>query len=394
MNIKMHREDRLVEIFSKTTTILIDQGKNLDENEVILLSDLQNKYDFSSVNAIFNIGYKTDYMSMTKGFLPEAPVYSGKISSEIALSSGNFKAKSGIDFAGFYSDEQPITIGDIKITPYLVDDAKHDGYMFLIESGLKNICYAGDFRSNSRKNFVDAVARLPVSVDVLICGDEMIADYDTCLITEGDVQAQATKIMNDAEGVVFILQSVTDFDRATTMFLAANQNKRLYLEDLYMAEIAKSIPEIMPSPSTFVKAYLTKGYGEEHFRYKMFKELDRIANSEFANEKIAINIRPSMKKFLKTLAQRTNFKNSIMINAMPEDSTNNSATSEFVQFARNKGLQCVNVRTSGHADAKALDTLITKINPRKVVPLGNKSISWLRKKYTQISILNDDDIYC
>ena len=101
-----------------------------------------------------------------------------------------------------------------------------------------------------------------------------------------------------------------------------------------------------------------------------------------------------MKKFFKSLALKMNFKTSIIINALPEDERCSEKTVEFLKFAKSKGLQSVTVRTSGHADAKALQALITRINPRKIVPLSDRNLRWLRKEYPQTLVLNEEDIYC
>ena len=393
MNLKIHKKDGLVEIFTKSTRILIDQGKNLDENEVILRSNLESEYEFESVNAMFHSGYKTDYMVMTQGFLTGVPIYSGKLSSEISAASGMYKAKKPVEFAGFYEDGKAILVGDMTITPYLVDDQQHNGYMLMIESSGKIVCYSGDFGANGRTDFYDAVAKVTKKVDILMCGDSMIADYDTNLITEGDVQAQATKIMAETEGAVFIMQSVTDFDRANTMFFAARNNKISYVEDLYMATIATGAV-VMPCPSLFVKAYLRNGYGEDHFRYQLFKNMDRILLSDIYNQKVAINIQPSMKKFVKSLSLKMNLKNSMIINALPEESIASEKTMEFLQFAKTKGLNSVTLRTSGHAGAKALQVLITKTNPKKIVPISDKNLRWLRREHPTTLVLSEDEIYC
>ena len=388
MELKIHKKDGLIELFTTTTKIIIDQGKNLEENEVILPSDLETNYHFGAINAIFHTGYKTDYVSMTKGFYSDVPVYSGKLSSQIAVTCARYKSKKPVTFAGIYADAVPITIGDIKITPYLVDDIKHNGYLLMIESETKKICFFGDLAANGRVDFTDVVSRLPNKVDILICGASMITEEDTSIITEGDIQSMATQIMNDTKGAVFILQSPTNFDRATTMLVAARPSKRLYLQDLYMAQIAHTIPQVMPAPSTFVKAYLTNGYSEDHYRYRLFKQLDRISLAELTTEKIAISIRTSMKKYLKTLSRKMNFKNAIIINALPQDKIGCLQTTDFLDFAKSKGLQSVKLATSGHADAKALRTLITKINPKEIAPVTLKNMTWLKREYSHIVISN------
>jgi ribonuclease J len=373
------------------TKILLDGGINLEENEV--LPNLQAQYGFSDIRAAFLSHYSTNYMAFS---LEKVPVYAGKLAGKITAAADVYKAKKPCDFAGFYDNGMAITVGDITVTPYLVDDAVHDGYLLLIEGDEKKVMYTGDFRANGRRSFEDMLKGLPKKVDVLICEHGVIAKEDVNLVTERDLEEQAAALIGDTKGPVFLLQAVTDFDRAATMFHAAKRNKRVFLEDLYMSRLACAADEAMPNPSGWVgvKVYLTAGYQEDHFRYRMFTELPRLSKSEMGTQKFVMCIRPSMKKYMKSLFQSRMLTNGTLINTLSAERWNSTATQEFLTFAKGKGLKIVTLRNSGHADAMALKALVETVRPAKIVPMTVQHFHWLRNEYPMTAIVTQDELTC
>ena len=271
----------LIEISTAKTKIILDGGMNLEENEVLFLKDLQEQYDLVGIDAVFLSHYSTDHITTARGLLDNVPVYASRLASKIALAAEDYKAKKPFPFAGYYTHATPITVGDVSVTPYLVDSPVCEGYLLLIEGEGKSVLYTGDFRANGRKSFEEMLANLTQKVDVLLCERGVLTERDTSLITERDVEEQAAKLIEESNGPVFVLQSVTDFDRGATLLYAAKRNKRIFLQDLYAAHIAVAADKAMPNPVGWVgiKAFLTTGYKPEHPRYKMFAEMPRMSRA-------------------------------------------------------------------------------------------------------------------
>ena len=148
MKLKIQRstdsKNALIEISSSKTNILLDGGINLEENEVLLLPDLQAQYDFSGISAVFLSHYRTDHITMARGLLENVPVYAGKLAAKMGTAAEKYKAKKAFEFAGFYQNGSAIMVGDIKVTPFLVDDIAHEGYLLLIEAeGKKHTVHRG-----------------------------------------------------------------------------------------------------------------------------------------------------------------------------------------------------------------------------------------------------------
>jgi len=393
MDIKIYRSSEqrnaIIEIFTSKTKILLDAGVNLEENEVFHLPDLQTKYDFLNIDAVFLSHCMADYVTLTHGLLENVPMYAGGLTGRVTVAAAKYKAIKPYDFAGFYESGVPIAAGDISVTPYLVDDKIYDGYLLLIEADGKKVLYTGDYRANGRKRFEDMVRGLPEKVDVLICGHGVITKEDVSLITERNVEEKASELISGKKGPVFILQDLTDFDRAATMFFAAKRNKRIFLEDLYLSQLACAAGDAMPNPTGWVnvRAYLTTGYKEDHFRYKMFTELPRLSRSEIGTQKYVMCVRTNMKKFMKSLFQLKGFGDGLIINTLPEGSYSSAAVQKFLSFAAGKGLEVVTLHNSGHADALALKALVDTVKPAKILPVAVQEVPWLANEYAKIPVL-------
>ena len=152
----------------------------------------------------------------------------------------------------------------------------------------------------------------------------------------------------------------------------------------------------MPNPTNFVGAfaYIPNGYREDHFRYKMFTDQPRMVKTDIIKSNFVMNVRPSTKKYLKSLMQSYQFKNGIIINAVQHYSNQEHEIKDFIDFMSSKGLEVMNVKTSGHAGAKALKQLIQITNPRKIVPLIQSDSDFFYKEYPNATIVREDDIWC
>jgi len=389
MNIKIHRAanpagETLVEISTVKTNILLDLGTNLDGSALpSTLSDLI----IPRFDAVFLSHAHTDYIGLANG-----TVYLSELTSKIISAARVYNMEKAPSFTGFYKDRTKITVGDITVTPILVDSDAYDAYLFLIEGEGKSILYTGDFRANGRKSFEEMLQNLPVKTNALLCEGMGLTKADENSITERDLEEKATEILSKKTGPVFVLQSATDIDRTSTMFHAAKRCGRLFLEDLFMANITDAVGTIVPNPngSLGVQTFLTTGYQPEHIRYQLFRKLNRIDKTKLSSEKFVMCVRSNMKKYLKSLSQSMRFYDGILIVSFA--SGEQPEIEDFIQFAKSKGLEIVYLRTSGHGDARALQALVSTVHPAKIMPIVNENINWFVGEFHGTPVIKEDSI--
>lgn len=391
MQIKLHRKEKIIEIYTQNTRILIDGGINLEENEVI--SDVSA--EFSNVDAVFLTHYHTDYITTKKGVVNECDFYSGELTSKMLAKSLAYKLKKPVNYTEIFENRKSITVGEIVITPILVDLPRYNGYMLLIQNNGKTILYTGDYRANTRTSFQEVLSKLPNEIDVLICEQAVITKFDINLVTEFEIKQQISQKIKETSGPVFVMQDITDFDRAKSVFDATIQSNRIYLEDLYMAEIANGTELAMPNPIEFKNtfAYIKNGYREDHYRYKMFVNQPRIIKTDLLKNDFVMNVRPSCKKYLKAVFQTLKYKSGLLIVTLPHNLERKSEVLDFIKFMESKKIEVFTIKTSGHVNAKALKELVNVVNPRKLVPMNASDASALYKDYPNVTVLKEDEIW-
>jgi len=389
MNIKIHRAPNqsgeiLIEISTKMTKIIFDLGIDSDRNTVPPVFD---NLDITQFDAVFLSHTHTDYAGLTN-----KTVFSSELTSRIISAARVYNMEKPFEFCGFYQDRTAIKVGDITVTPVLVDNDPYDAYLFLIEGEGKRVLYTGDYRANGRKSFEEMLQKLPVKIDFLLCEGMGITSADVNSITERDLEEKAAEIMSKKTGPVFVLQSPTDIDRASTMFHAAKRCGRILLEDLFMANLTDAIGNIVPNPngSVGVNAFLTTGYQPEHIRYQLFRNLNRIDKNKIPSQKFAMYVRLNMKKYLKGLSQSMRFYGGVLIVSFAAGEQPDTA--DFVKFAKSKGMEVEFLRTSGHADARALQALVTTVHPAKIMPIHKENANWFVGEFHGTPVIKEDNL--
>ncbi len=385
MSYKIHRgQDQIggniIEIASGTTKILVDIGTELDEGEVINLPNIDGLFNYKGFDAVFISHYHSDHMGLAYQIYKGIPLYIGENSYKIVKASDRYKRQQTIRPTGFLRNNKPIQIGDIKVTPYLTDHSAFDSYMFLIKAEDETILYTGDFRSNGRKSFDRLLKELPNKVDILICEGTTLSRLNYVSETESQLEEYATEIFRKKTGPIFILQSSMNIDRIVTMYRASKRSGRLFLQDLYMAEITTSVSGRIPNPIGFgdVKVFITRPYAKEHFRYRLFSRYGRnkISKKQISKSLFAMCIRSSMGNYLKALNKEMSFENGVLIYSFWSGYKEQLQMKEFLKLYQDLGLEVMTLHTSGHADSDATKRLINHVRPEKIEPIHTENSSW------------------
>ena len=232
----------IIEISSKSTKIILDIGSNLEDKEIVVpeidgLFKGKAKYD-----GVLISHYHSDHVGLATRILPEIQIYMGEKSYEIYKVTREYIKKEYLKEPRVFKSEEQVSIGDIKITPYLCDHSAFDSYMFLLDCEGKKILYTGDFRSNGRKSFEPLLRKLP-KVDALITeGTNLSNDkIGKINLTEKELEKKGIEILEGNNRPVFVLMAATNIDRLVTFYKIANTTKRLFLLDTYAGLITSNI---------------------------------------------------------------------------------------------------------------------------------------------------------
>ena len=376
MEIVIHRGENqiggnIIEISTVKTRILLDVGRELDEEEV-RLPDIDGLFDVPAFDAVFISHYHGDHIGLAYYINKRIPLYLGEASVRIVQASDAYKNTETIHPAGFLVHGKPISIGDITVTPFLCDHSAFDSYMLLCEADGETVLYTGDFRSNGRKSFDRLLHDLPQKIDKLICEGTTLSREGYVPVTEAELEEKAVALFKETSAPIFVLQSSANIDRIVTMYRAAKRTGRIFLQELFMAELATAAGKSIPNPAfDDVYAFITNPK-----RYDALTKYRRIGKDGIAKSRFVMCVRSSMLRYMQSLSEQMNFDGGLLIYSMWSGYRKQPEMEAFLCACEDMGLKVVELHTSGHADADTIKRLIAHVNPTEIIPVHTENAAW------------------
>ena len=370
----------IIEISADNTKILLDIGLELDDERNTTLPQLNGLFNYMGYDGVFISHYHGDHMGLAYDVYKDIPIYMGENSYKIIKASDEYKGKHTVRISGYLKHKETIEFGDFRITPFLCDHSAFDSYMFLVEANNESILYTGDFRSNGRKHFEWLLKEIPKNIDTLICEGTTLSRQSSKTQTEVELEEEAVKLFREHTGPIFVMQSSMNIDRIVTMYRAAKRSGRIFLQDLYMAEITNAIGGSIPNPIEFddVFTFITRPYDKEHFRYKLFDKYSKskISKGRISKEKSVMCVRSSMLNYLESLNREMPFKDGLLIYSLWSGYKAQPETKKFLAMCEELGLKVMNLHTSGHADEETIKKFIETVKPKSIMPIHTENATW------------------
>lgn len=388
MRIHIHRGQNqiggnIIEISTDTTKILLDVGLELNDGENQPLPSVEGLFDSAGFDAIFISHYHGDHIGLAYRTHKDIPVYMGEASCRIVKASDSYKNKPSITPKDFLRHKQPITVGDITVTPFLCDHSAFDSYMLLCEAEGESVLYTGDFRSNGRKSFDALLKSLPDSLDALLCEGTTLSRDGHVTVTERELEEQAVKLFRETTGPVFVLQSSMNIDRIVTMYRAAKRSGRIFLEETYMSDVAAAAGARIPNPAfDDVYAFISSPAKYDYLQ----KYEHRLGKDHIAKSRFVMCVRNSMLGYLKSLSEKMSFENGQLVYSFWSGYKETDSMKKFISECESLGLKTVTLHTSGHADETAIKRLIETVNPRKLIPIHTENAKRFKELAPDITI--------
>ena len=252
----------------------------------------------------------------------------------------------------------PITIGDIRVTPFFTCHSIYDAHMFLVEADGKRIWHTGDYRQHGYmgKGLFPMLRRYATDIDVLITEGTMLKRKDKC-IHECEVSRKMESVMQ-AFKYVFVLASATDIERLASIKVAAeNANKPLCILSLFMKRTMEFFTERQSSLSRGLFSFAPLYYTDKLYDKLKRKGFTIVVGTSQADK---------VKKLLDRLSQEETlliysswdgyYKNAEQVKANPK-------YKEFREMFHN----VVDIHTSGHADKATIRKVIETVRPKEVI---------------------------
>jgi ribonuclease J len=383
--VKVHRGANqvggsIIEVGTSTTRILFDAGSELGAPDGAPLPEVDGLFDRAGFDAVFFSHNHLDHIGLAESIHPDIPLYIGERALAVSQAMADYLGKPlGLE-ARTYRHREPAVIGNVMVTPFIIDHSAFDAYMLLAESDGESVLYTGDFRSTGRKPFDKELACLPAHVDTLICEGTNMGSEDKPSISETDLENRAVKLFRQHKGPVFVLQASTNIDRIVTMYRAAKRSGRVFLEDVYMAEIACAAASSIPNPDfDNVRVFLDRYYRKDHHRYQALDRfgVKKVGRFEMADMQFVLCIRASMDKLLRSLSEKMDFSDGLLVYSMWNGYREQPQMKSFLKLAKRLGLTEVYLHNSGHADRATIGRLIEHVTPDAIMAVHTKNPDWI-----------------
>lgn len=385
MYIHIHRGQNqiggsIIEVATDTTRIFLDVGINLDEKENVEVPQIDGVFvGKKKCDAVFVSHYHSDHMGLLEHLLSGIPIYIGEKAYKVFEAAANYREKA-IGFVPRYMyDKMPITIGDIYLTPFLCDHSAYDSYMFLIEAYGRKVLYSGDFRANGRLDFEKLLQDLPEVDAVIIEGTTLSREQAKVNIEEEKLEDIATHFLAKHNGPVFIMMSAMNIERIITAYNIAQRTNRIFLEDLYTADVARATGRKTPIPDreNNVRVFMTGG--QKQYEHLLTYGNNRIGKQEIAGSNFIMCIRQSMKNYLNKLNEIVSFEDGVLFYGMWKGYLEQPELKKFIEFMEEKGVSVHILHTSGHADEMTIDRLIKRVKPKTIIPVHTENQEWFER---------------
>jgi ribonuclease J len=424
MNFKIHRGTHeiggsCVEIWADTTRIVLDFGLPLvnpdktpfdaralekaTQQELIaqgVLPDIPGLFEPGGNSALILSHAHADHYGLMNHLHPDCPVYLGQATQKIIEISAIFQSKTwAVTKPHHFESGKSFLIGDIEITPYLMDHSAFDAYAFMIKSGGRSLFYSGDFRLHGRKAGVfDWFSRnVKPCVDYLLLEGTSVGHGDKSHRSEGEVETEFVTCFKETQGINLVYTSGQNIDRLVSIYRACLQTGKTLAIDFYAANLLKDLASFgakIPYPSPdypeirvffpyrLSRMITQKGQTDLLYRFKTFKITKDEISAKAAE--IVMLVRPSMQIDLDKIP---NLAGGSFIYSMWTGYKADEKTRTFIENLKEKGLTSRDIHTSGHADHEALQRMITVLKPKKLVPIHTFGADQYQAQFTDVEVL-------
>ena len=364
-----------VEIKTANAGIIIDFGSELEPETATSLHIAGVTHGESNCDGVFFTHYHGDHIGLLNSINKNIPLYIGALSKKILLLQNERqkvydtnRLQAMIPFVA----GDPITVRDIKITPFMVDHSAFDAYMFLIEAEGKRILHTGDFRTHGfrGKGLSKVLDKYIGEVDFLICEGTVLNRSAQKSMTEHELSQQAAGLLKENK-YVFVICASTNIDRIAAFSSAVPRGKYCICDDYQKKLLALVSHATAEATSAYQFPKILK-YGKN-----LNEKMERLGFCFF------VRLGNPMHK---AIMEQYKDKNPLVIYSMWKGYLGDERTNDFIKDYRLETLH-----TSGHADYAALSMLIKKTNPKRIIPIHTEVPERLRELCGQCSILSVKD---
>ncbi len=388
-------------IESNGAKIVIDFGEDLpvDGNEEIAVPKIEGlTTGKSTFDAVFITHSHGDHIGLIHYINKDIPIYVEEKSMDIYELTCDFTNKETVKVrTKTFKFNHPITLKDMRITPFKVDHSAYNSAMFLIEGNGRRILHTGDFRNHGRKKeeFLDNLYEIgKLNIDALITEGTCFSREDKKFQTEMGLEVEATELFKNFNQVL-VLQSSTNIDRIVSFYKATVRTNKRFIEDLFTATITTRLSKKIPNPIHFpkVSVWIPNVYNRksEDFKEKYIAPMEKYKNSLALHKDFCMMVKISMLEDIKMLKEKGLLSNACLVYSMWEGYKERESIKKCLEELENLGITIKTLHTSGHANVETMKLINSIIRPNFVIPIHTTNKEKAKEIFKHPIILDDKE---
>lgn len=369
-------------------TILLDAGASLSGDDPDILPVVGAGEPGPAPLAVVVSHGHQDHWGLIH-LLPDVPVWIGQHAADILRAACFWGSGADLREVGHLRDRVPMQIGPFTVTPYLADHSGFDAYSLLVEAGGRRLFYTGDFRGHGRKACLTRlIAEPPAPVHALVMEGTSLRDaasaapIDGAAGSESEIEHDLAESMKSVEGLVVVLSSPQNIDRAVTAYRSALRADRDIGIDLYTADVLRAtaratIPRIdpeWPRVHAFVPLH-------QRVKVKESGEFDRVAAvrgrrvhlEQLMQMRSRWMLFGSYQRELRHLAASGALVGGAVVWSMWDGYLEEPSGLAMKRMLDSYGIPLLHHHTSGHAHPGDLRRLVDALAPELLVPIHTES---------------------
>jgi ribonuclease J len=276
-------------------------------------------------------------------------------------------------------DREPVSIGDIKVTPFVTDHSGYGAMAFLVEAEGKKIFYSGDFRGHGRKKalFEQIVSEQISGVNALLMEGTMMGRQNESTLTEDELELEIVSEARVHDGMKLFICSGQNVDRLVTFYRAAKRSGAILVLDLYAANILHELGrKTLPLPTNgfkdvqiFFTKQLMKRLLERNLKgwYERWRPYEISPGAlQRAGKKAFVMFRDSSVHELEVAGIP---KGSVLFYSLWSQYTLEPSFERTQGFMDRHGIELKEMHTSGHAVLPDLKRFAESMDPEVIIPI-------------------------
>jgi ribonuclease J len=323
-----------------------------------------------------------DHCGLLGDLPPDVPVYVGEAAGRILSEAAFFCGRRATPTpTGFLRDGVPITLGPFRVTPISVDHSAFDAYALIVEADGRTLLYTGDLRAHGRKGrLFERLLRVADSVDTLLMeGTAVRSDSGDVAMpaptTERGVEAACIDTFRRTPGMVLAAYSPQNIDRLVSLYRAAVRSGRDLVMDLYAASMAaatgrRTIPQ---AAWDRVRVYLPRNQRRRIIHAGAFARTRAVHRRRIYADELAARADQLVMTFRFSMARELDaagcLEGATCIWSMWSAYLEQPYGQELRRWLAARGIPVERHHASGHAPVADLQRLVSRLRPRRVVPM-------------------------